>query len=641
MQEYLSLTNRKLCFVGFVTSCLVLIILYYDNCKLNFELVFPTEQIEYEADSNFLVSNSKCKMMDLDPFNKDAKKFFRPEKYKPCRTLELLSYLTKNDNTATLHIDKEIVPSYSSDGVSCCYANVTRKISASNPDGHISISKCQHFEDNVTLHHEFVSVKCTDTSSKKHKVYENAYASITVKEDVQKKLDNFDNTTKQLSVLIVGIDSISRLNFIRTLPNTYKYVEDNGWQPLKGYNKMGDNTFPNVMAVLTGFDESHAFKVCNPREVGQLDACPMLWYDYKKLGYVTGYAEDEGSINTFNFRKKGFKDPPVDYYFRPYILATETLAKVRKDEMTYCTGPETAGERILDVAKEFAITFKDYPSFGLFWMNSFSHNKLNSPTGMDNKIRSFLNDLDNSGVTENSIVIFLSDHGIRFGDIRLTETGWLEERLPFIYVSFPKWFKEKFPIEYRNFQKNFNRLTSPYDLHMTLKHILVLSGHNFTMTPSQGCPKCRTLFEEADQERSCEDAGIEQHWCTCAGYTGTNLDKEVENKVKNYVLDQIHDIIRSRNSEHLCAKYSVEKIISSSLSHQFFYKNDTYLLVKFQTKPKAVYETTIGFKGNISSNKYSLSGDISRLDSYSERSKCVGDAYLKKYCYCRSNGSRV
>lgn len=504
-----------------------------------------------------------------------------------------------------------------------------------------SVSNCQHFEDNVTLNHDVVTVKCTNSNNKKQKVYENAHVAVTIKEDVQRKLENYDNTTKQLSVLVVGIDSISRLNFIRALPNTYKYVEDNEWVPLRGYNKMGDNTFPNVMAILTGFNESNAYNICNPREIGKLDVCPMLWYDYRKLGYVTGYAEDEGSINTFNYRKKGFRDPPADYYFRPYILATETLAKVKKDDMTYCTGPETAGERILDVAKDFAITFKDYPSFGFFWMNSFSHNKLNSPTGMDNKIRGFLKDLDSSGVTETNVVIFLSDHGIRFGGIRLTETGWLEERLPFIYVSFPRWFKEKFPAEFSNFQKNSNRLTSPFDLHMTLRHILILSGHNYTMVPSKGCPKCKSLFEEAELERSCEDAGIEQHWCTCAGYTGTNLEKEVENKVKHYVLDQIHEIIRSKNSDHRCAKYSVEKIISSSLSHQFFYKNDTYLLVKFQTDPKAVYETTISFKGNISSEKYSISGDISRLDSYSEHSKCVSDAYLKKYCYCRSTGSRV
>ncbi|KAG5892622.1 hypothetical protein JTB14_019711 [Gonioctena quinquepunctata] len=138
---------------------------------------------------------------------------------------------------------------------------------------------------------------------------------------------------------------------------------------------------------------------------------------------------------------------------------------------------------------------------------------------MDDKVKDLLEYLSDSGVTERSIVIFLSDHGMRFGDIRQTDTGWLEERLPFIYVSFPKWFQQSFPKEYDAFKNNTYKLTCPYDLHMTLKHILVLSGYNYTVTPSESCPKCKSLFEDIDSERSCEDAGIAQHWCTCAGYT--------------------------------------------------------------------------------------------------------------------------
>lgn len=501
-------------------------------------------------------------------------------------------------------------------------------------------SKCEHFEHNVTLHNNIVTVKCT-IKSKKKKIYENAYAPVTITKNVRKKLDNFNNATRQLSVLIVGIDSISRLSFIRALPNTYRYVEENDWVPLKGYNKIGDNTFPNVMAILTGFNESYAYAVCNPKEVGRMDLCPMLWYDYSKLGYVTAYAEDEGSINTFNYKKKGFRKPPADYYFRPYVLATETLSKVNKDDMTYCTGPETAGERILNTAKEFAVTFKDYPNFGFFWMNSFSHNNINSPTGMDNKVRNFLMELDSSGVTENSAVVFLSDHGIRFGDIRLTATGWLEERLPFVYISLPGWFKRSFPREFGSIRRNAYALTCPYDLHMTLKHALVLSGHNYTMTPGNACPSCRSLFQPVEADRSCEDAGIEQHWCTCASYKEVSLGEETASKVTGHVLSQIQEIIRQRKGDQRCAKYSVDKIISSSASSPLFYKRKTNLLIKILTAPKAVFEATISFDGDIGSDKYSISGDISRLDSYSEHSKCVSDAYLRKYCYCGSNGTRV
>ncbi|RYA67319.1 hypothetical protein DD592_27595, partial [Enterobacter cloacae complex sp. 2DZ2F20B] len=56
--------------------------------------------------------------------------------------------------------------------------------------------------------------------------------------------------------------------------------------------------------------------------------CPMIWFDFKKLNYITGYAEDEAWINTFNYKKKGFTEPPTDYYFRPYIQGSEKLKMV-------------------------------------------------------------------------------------------------------------------------------------------------------------------------------------------------------------------------------------------------------------------------------------------------------------------------
>lgn len=259
---------------------------------------------------------------------------------------------------------------------------------------------------------------------------------------------------------------------------------------------------------------------------------------------------------------------------------------------------------------------------------------------MDNNIRKFLEDITKKNVTKNTIVIFISDHGMRFGPIRKTLTGWLEERLPFIYVSFPDWFKERYQKEYENFKINSHRLTSPYDLHMTLKHILVLSGRNFTVTKSDACPTCKSLFEEADSDRSCADAGIEQHWCTCSGFKDVTLSFEVRNKLSKFMLNTIHDIIRSKNSDHRCAKYLVGKILGTRIS-QGSSNNITYILFHLETKPNAVFESTISFVGDITTSNFSISGDISRLDSYNEHSKCVSDAYLRKYCYCRSTGERI
>lgn len=112
---------------------------------------------------------------------------------------------------------------------------------------------------------------------------------------------------RKLSVLMMGIDSVSRLNFQRTMPLTKEHLDKQGWLELRGYNKMGDNTYPNLMAFLTGFNESRAFSQCNPYKPYGLDSCPFIWYGFRDAGYITGYGEDTVEISTFNYLKVRFK----------------------------------------------------------------------------------------------------------------------------------------------------------------------------------------------------------------------------------------------------------------------------------------------------------------------------------------------
>lgn len=132
------------------------------------------------------------------------------------------------------------------------------------------------------------------------------------------KIDSY--TTPKYSVFLFGIDSISRLNFIRTMPKTKRFVDEHGWIPLEGYNKIADNTFPNLMAILTGWTLTQISQRCI-KEIGvKLDDCPYLWKNFSQEGYLTAYSEDEPYISTFNYEKYGFLNNPTDYYLRPLMV---------------------------------------------------------------------------------------------------------------------------------------------------------------------------------------------------------------------------------------------------------------------------------------------------------------------------------
>lgn len=202
-------------------------------------------------------------------------------------------------------------------------------------------------------------------------IYKNAHAIITQKsEKVEKK--------SMTNVLLIGIDSISRLNVIRAMPSTYKYLEEKNWLEMKAFNKIADNTFPNLMAILTGYNQSVISEKCNWKEVGGLEKCRFLWDDFKDANYSTAFAEDAMQIATFNYYNTGFIKPPTDYYLRPFALAVEQHLKVVYDNPwnAKCVGYQHYADFVYQYALDFAVQHQNDSYFGLFWTNSFSHDEL-------------------------------------------------------------------------------------------------------------------------------------------------------------------------------------------------------------------------------------------------------------------------
>lgn len=403
---------------------------------------------------------------------------------------------------------------------------------------------------------------------------------------------------------------------------------------------MGDNTFPNLMAILTGFNSTKSYGQCMPTKVGKLDVCPMLWYTFREQGYATAYAEDEMSINTFNYHKTGFIKPPVDHYFRPFGIAAEKyLHKKELNGLDVCLGYQTYADFIYQYAIDFATQYKGNPYFGLFWTSSFSHNDLSTASCMDDRMKDYIVMLQERGILSETLVVFFSDHGIRFGNVRKLFTGWYEERLPFIFVSLPDWFKQKHPEYEKNFKTNRNRLTTPYDFHVTLKHVLSLSGVNISLT-APSCPLCQSLFEEVPDDRSCNDASIVEHWCTCIPYVKYDKHRSDVKEAVNFAMKYINDDIQEYKAKHEATSVYTNKCATLQLSdiiHAYFGQgtrnNTTYYLVTFKAHPGGgEFEATVKYEQK---SGYQLSGSISRLNMYGAQGNCINNANMKNYCFCQ------
>ncbi|XP_040154412.1 uncharacterized protein LOC120895280 isoform X1 [Anopheles arabiensis] len=602
----------------------------------------------------FIVWGPGCQIMDLNPVAKDVMRLFSKERFVPCSPKQPLTSIEQHfDNDTVLvryHRDQldAFMPHYMR-YVRCCYQSIERAGTKDKADKNFWVGECVPFNESFLLPPSVrngVLVRCkagvSESSKSKKAIYTNVHALIRPQPSVRERMDKFRGRTEKrpLSVLMIGIDSISRLNLIRAMPHTAQHLYDTGWFELKGYNKIDDNTYPNLMAILTGYNNSLAYSICNPKKVGQLEECPFMWKYFADSGYATAYAEDEAGINTFNYHKYGFVAQPTDHYFRPVALAAEkNLSKKMKNSLTFCLGYQNYADHIYQYALDFASQYRTEPYFGLFWTNTFSHNDISDPSSMDLRMKYYLEELDERGILNSSMVVFFSDHGLRFGPVRMLLTGWLEERLPFNFIWLPEWFREEHPEIVQALKINRNRLTNPYDLHATLKHVLELSGRIDNLPGPLSCPNCQSIFAEVPWNRSCEETAIESHWCTCANFQPIDKRSPMVQRAIAFVIDYVNrDLEEHRNSttaNYACAKLAVGSITLAKMAHEpkgrLPYRD--YLLI-FDGKPGGgKFESTV--RHYQERDAFEITGSISRLNEYASQSECMHIDYLRKYCYCQ------
>lgn len=390
------------------------------------------------------------------------------------------------------------------------------------------------------------------------------------------------------------------------------------------------------MVLLLGYGADLTHEKCNPFRVGDLGGCPFLWRYFRDNGYVTAYVEDVTETSTFNYNRNGFIQQPTDSYLRQFFLALEKYLPLQiQANKIVCLGYTLYSDYIFQSAMDFASIYLDDPHFGLYWTNAFSHDNSNLDFNMDHNIKWHMEELERRGILKHDMVIFMSDHGTTYGPIVETETGWYEDRMPFMYIWLPEWFRNEHPDFASALRVNRNRLTTPFDIHTTMKHVLTLSGRIDNLPPSSTCPKAQSLFQEVPLNRSCEAACIPNHYCVCDNFEGFDVNTDEAKGAVLFVLDDINKrLINYKLKRGKCAFLTLKKITKAKVA--VFNGTDNpskdYRVV-FEVKPsKAIFGTTITFFTE--SKEYKQRFGVSRMNAYGTESHCMPDKSLKDFCYC-------
>lgn len=587
-------------------------------------------------EKEYFIKTRGCTIPAFEPFDQSVIQFFHNEEPVHCYN-ESSPPLVDSDHTSLWIVEKHF-SNYSinnRDDLACCYMPFYRQsYSEDSKDERFKyLNESIAFTNRTFIKHEFIKVEC---QYKQQLIYKD-FHSFVIKSKIRYKI----NSSNKYNVLILGIDAVSRLNFHRTMPLTLKYLQDSDAIEFKGYNKVGDNTFPNLIPVLTGLSENELSNTCYPEKNSTFDDCLFIWKKYSEAGYYTAFGEDAAPISLFNYLKRGFIKKPTDYYWRTFaFLADKDIGHEKQLNANLCLGPRLSVEVLLSYVQKFVRTMLHNPYFGFFWETSITHDFLNYPLLCDNKYETLIKAMQSEGLLDRTILVLLSDHGIRWGDIRGTHQGRMEERLPFLFFVFPKKFRQKYPHAIYNMKMNTKRLTTPFDLHSTMLDLLDTEGlsnekiHKKATRKEYLNSRGISLFLPIHENRTCQTAGIEPHWCTCHQTRKLETNNTLAFRVANIAVEHINYLL-TNNAR--CAKLNISKIIDFTIGEPYsaLTSDAKHVVLDYtitlETHPGwGLFEATV----RKTWGGLNVTGAVSRINLYGQQSWCVDDFHLKLYCYC-------
>ena len=292
--------------------------------------------------------------------------------------------------------------------------------------------------------------------------------------------------------------------------------------------------------------------------------------------------------------------------------------------------------------------YKGKRKFSTTFLTELSHSFINFLHHGDDDFKEFFLWMKDHGFLDKTVVIFFSDHGSRFEDIRNTFVGRMESRMPMLHILLPEHIKKRYPSVDIKLTKNTKRLLSHFDVYQTLVDILNKNYGNPSTQYYNGEKRGISLFHEVPDSRSCVDANIPADFCACYNSKPVNITENpavltVAKGIVNYVNNLV-------SNESKCKPLKLNRILSAAEMTQGLKFLDThhngYSLYRFFGPEKSrksftvIVETVPGFATFDASCEVSQNGElysvnnVDRTNAYGNQSSCISVPRLKQYCFC-------
>ena len=206
--------------------------------------------------------------------------------------------------------------------------------------------------------------------------------------------------------------------------------------------------------------------------------------------------------------------------------------------------------------------------------------------------------------------------------------------MPFYSIILPPSFKSLYPALYANMKANTGVLTSHFDVHMTLKHLLSFPKLPDKMSYGQ------SLFTNIDpQTQTCNQTGIPARYCFCSKVYKMPLDFPDSKLVVQEAVNYFNARLKSEEEPRsLCATLRLKEILSmeyTTKSESSVNNIDITYNVMFRVSPS---DATFDVRVQKTGTKLRVDPEISRTNLYRNQPACIQLKYpkLAPFCYCNS-----
>ncbi|XP_049881964.1 uncharacterized protein LOC126377988 [Pectinophora gossypiella] len=324
------------------------------------------------------------------------------------------------------------------------------------------------------------------------------------------------------------------------MPESYEFLTKQlNATVLNKYNILGDGMPAALFPILSGKTE---FELPDAKKrvpgSGFMDETQFIFHRVKKIGYQAAYFEDLLRVysGTYQYRFNGFRRQPADHYLSHLL---------REDQSNeFCFGGAPRFQFMMNLTEQFFELPGKHFIFTL--ISDITHNDINYLHNADKPLVEVLERLEKQGTFQNTLLIVMGDHGSRIKRFRYTYQAKLEERLPFMAIRLPDKLKAAKPIAQKALQGNVDVLTTAHDIHATILDIVGLKKYlNPYKVKGADLPRAMSLIRKVPRNRSCSEAGIEPHWCTCLRWEELAPADSMYERAARAVVNHINHITKS------------------------------------------------------------------------------------------------